>query len=119
MQQQQQMHQQQQMNQQQQQHDLAMQKQQIESMTPAAPQPQTMGGVPLAPVAALPQQPAVQPAAPQPVVQQAAPTAQTVHVQVPAGCAPGMQFQVSIGGQVKTIMCPQGAGPGSVIAVNV
>ena len=43
----------------------------------------------------------------------------TVHVQVPAGISPGMQFEVNVGGQIIGIACPQGAAPGSTIQSQV
>jgi len=45
--------------------------------------------------------------------------AQTVHVQVPAGSAPGSQFQITVNDQVKTITVPPGAQPGMTLAVTV
>ena len=42
-----------------------------------------------------------------------------VVVQVPQGISVGMMFQVNVGQQVMAIACPPGAGPGSMIQIQV
>ena len=44
---------------------------------------------------------------------------QMMQAQVPAGISPGVQFQVQGGQQIVAGACPQGAGPGSMIQIQV
>lgn len=44
--------------------------------------------------------------------------AQMFQVQVPANVGPGMPFQVNVGGQLMSVTCPQGCGPGSMIQIQ-
>ncbi len=43
----------------------------------------------------------------------------TVQVTVPPGVAPGQQFQINVGGQLKAITVPAGVAPGSTLTINL
>lgn len=44
---------------------------------------------------------------------------QTLSLQVPPGCAPGDQLQISVNGQTAVLVVPEGASPGTVLQFQV
>ena len=44
---------------------------------------------------------------------------QLMQVQVPAGVYAGQQFQIQVGAQLMAVTCPQNAGPGMTIQIQV